>query len=73
MISKAVRKLVRTIIEKNGGDGREIKKHLDANYSQGIVWWNDCRVGEWQASEERMKLLGEAASYVEHFNNLMGL
>eukprot|EP00973_Karenia_brevis_P030425 4194603-Karenia_brevis.AAC.1 len=42
-ISKSVRKLVRTIIEMNGGNGKAIKEHIDTNYAQGIVWWKDLR------------------------------
>ena len=68
---KAVRKLVRTIIEKNEGDGKEIKKSIHANFVRGIVYWNDMRVGEWQNESQTMSLKGTAISFTDHFENLM--
>ena len=38
---QAVRKLVRAMIEGNGGDGPEVKKHMDAKYNSGTVIWKD--------------------------------
>eukprot|EP00973_Karenia_brevis_P084811 11767724-Karenia_brevis.AAC.1 len=36
---KAVRKVVRTIIECNGGEGRKIKQEIEADYKMGLVEW----------------------------------
>jgi hypothetical protein len=41
---KAMRKVVRIVIEKNGGDGKEVKKHLETKYGKGRVWWKDERI-----------------------------
>ena len=41
---KAVRKVVRAIIESNGGDGKTIKKDIDTDYPRGVVWYQDARV-----------------------------
>ena len=68
---KAVRKLVRTIIEKNEGDGKEIKKSIDTNYVRGIVYWNDKRVGEWQIESQTMSLKGAAVPFTDHFEKLL--
>eukprot|EP00973_Karenia_brevis_P008126 1100247-Karenia_brevis.AAC.1 len=47
----ATRKVVRVIIEQNGGDGARIKKEqkLHANYAKGRVVWNGARVATWDA------------------------
>ncbi|CAK0902761.1 unnamed protein product [Prorocentrum cordatum] len=60
--TKTVRKVVRTIIESNPGNGDDIKKSIDTDYGRGIVWWNDRRVAEWKENEGegKMKLLGAA-------------
>ncbi|CAK0846758.1 unnamed protein product [Prorocentrum cordatum] len=67
--TKAVRKVVRTIIESNPGNGDDIKKSIDPDYGQGIVWWNDRRVAEWKEKEGegKMKLFGAAEQYQEKF------
>ena len=36
---RAVRKVVRLLIENNGGNGEQIKKKIDAKYRWGAVWW----------------------------------
>ena len=68
---KAVRKLVRVIIEKNGGNGAEVKADIDTNYPRGIVWWKDQRVGQWDNTEQRMVLKGAAVDYQSTFTDLM--
>ena len=63
---KAVRKVVRTVIEKWGsGDGEATKKKIDARYPWGAVWWmgSDGRwtkIAQWDASRQYMELLGDA-------------
>lgn len=39
--TKAMRKVVRIIIGKNGGDGNEVKKHMETRYGKGRVLWKD--------------------------------
>eukprot|EP00973_Karenia_brevis_P075006 10422047-Karenia_brevis.AAC.1 len=74
---KATRKLVRTLIEQSGFDGKEVKANrLLKNYSKGIVKWKDSdgkwqRVGEWDQGEQSMKLSGYALQFHEAFNTLM--
>ena len=67
---KAVRKVVRTIIESNGGDGKTIKTDIETDYKKGIVWWKDERVAEWK--DDKMNLKGAAASYATAFDKFMG-
>ncbi|CAK0835085.1 unnamed protein product, partial [Prorocentrum cordatum] len=67
---KAVRKVVRTIVESNGGDGDAIKQDVDTNYKKGLVWWKDKRAAVW--GDGRMTLLGEAAAYKEKHDLLHG-
>eukprot|EP00973_Karenia_brevis_P077514 10769626-Karenia_brevis.AAC.1 len=45
---RAVRKVVRTLIETHGGDGPAVKEKMDALYKVGEVWFEDELVGEWQ-------------------------
>ena len=66
---KAVRKLVRVIIEANGGNGAIVKEDIETNYKRGIVWWKDERVGEWK--QDHMELMGAAAAYTEAFQALL--
>ena len=68
---KAVRKIVRLIIEKNGGNGNEVKKKIDTRYNRGIVWWKDERVAEWNALEGKMHLKGWAMQHEDAFAKLM--
>ena len=65
---RAVRKVVRVIIESNGGDGQAVKKDIETNYKREIVWWKDQRAAEWK--EGRMVLMGAAAGYLEAFEAL---
>ena len=55
---KAVRKLVRAIIEQEGGNGNDTKRKIDADYRQGIVRYKDVRVGDYL--DGKMELKGEA-------------
>ena len=68
---KAVRKLVRAIIEGNGGDGPGVKKHMDAKYKKGIVIWKDERVATWSAKEQKLILKGEGLQYQDAYDLLM--
>ena len=66
---RAIRKVVRVIIEANGGNGAIIKKDIDTNYKRGIVWWKDERVAEWK--QDHMELMGAAAAYTEAFQAML--
>ena len=70
-MEKAVRKTVRLIIEKNGGDGKTIKKTIDTNYRKGVVHWNDERVAEWNVLEQNMILKGSLLEHKGDFDKLM--
>jgi hypothetical protein len=65
---RAVRKLVRTIIEAEGGDGDTVKQHIDTNYKKGVVWFKELRVGEWKNGA--MHLSGHALQYQDRFTEL---
>ena len=39
--TKAVRKLVRAIIEEEGGNAQTTEAKIDTNYRRGIVWYHD--------------------------------
>ena len=68
---RAVRKLVRAIIEGNGGDGADVKKNIDAKYWTGIVIWKDERVAEWSAKEQKLTLKCGGLQYQDAFDVLM--
>ena len=68
---RAIRKVVRVIIEQNGGDGPSVKKDIDANYPRGIVWWKNERVAEWSAPVGKMSLMGWAKQHEDAFAHLM--
>lgn len=69
-MKRAVSKLVRTIIEKNGGDGTVIKQSIKTQYNKGFLWWNGQRVGEWSSDKDEMELEGAAVGYKESFVEL---
>lgn len=57
----AVKKIVRVLIEANGGDGKKIKPNIKTDYRKGRVWYNIGddnwqKVAEWQ--DGRMGLAG---------------
>eukprot|EP00973_Karenia_brevis_P056820 7905900-Karenia_brevis.AAC.1 len=64
---KAVRKVVRTIIECSGGNGRDVKKHIEADYKVGFVLWKEAEVAEWNSTEKTMQLKGELLQHRGHF------
>ena len=41
---RAVRRLVRAIIETGGGNNKSVNGMLDTHYKRGEVWWQDRRV-----------------------------
>ena len=60
---KAVGKVERALIEREGGDGVAVKKIIDARYPWGAVWWqNDnkkwAKVAQWCAQSQKMTLTG---------------
>ena len=67
---RAVRKVVRTIIEVNGGDGSKVKAEIDARYKKGVVLWRDSRVAEWDYRQKKMVLCGAGMAWQEHFDKL---
>ena len=70
---KAVRKLVRAIIEQviehEGATGEGAKKEIDANYRKGIVRYKDVRVGEYKIG--KMELKNDGTNLESRFNKLM--
>ena len=70
--TKAVRKVVRMLIERNGGDGNAVKKDIATNYAKGKVWWKDCKFAEWDEKADKMMLVGEGTEYQEDYDKLMG-
>ena len=67
--TKAVRKLVRAIIEVTDGEAAATKAQIDANYKKGVVRFKDIRVGEYV--DGKMQLRGEAQLIQAHFDKLM--
>jgi hypothetical protein len=64
---KAVRKVVRALIEREGGNGEEVKKRISAKYQWGCVWWRGVdgrweKVAQWSRDDFKMTLMGTAAS-----------
>ena len=70
---RAIRKVVRVIIEQNGGDGPSVKKDIDANYPRGFVLFREERVAEWNEKESKMILKGSGMQYESEFKKLLGL
>ena len=68
---RAVRKVVCTIIEVNGGDAQQVKAKIDARYKKGVVLWEDCRVAEWDRTGNKMVLLGNGVAWQAHFDKLI--
>ena len=68
---KAMRKVVRIVIEKNGGDGMEVKKRLETKYGKGRVWWKDERIATWDGKKGEMILKGWAKQHEQEFLQLM--
>ena len=72
---KATRKVVRSIIEKTGCDGAEVKKtgKLYANYVRGFVIWEGQRVSEWQDESGMMQFTEAGKPFESAFRTLMGI
>ena len=48
-----MRKVVRIVIEKNGDDGEEVKKHIETKYGKGRVWYKDEKIAAWGEKKEK--------------------
>ena len=68
---KAMRKVVRIVIEKNGGDAKEVKKNMETKYGKGRVWWNEERIAAWDEEKGQMILEGWAKQHEQEFIQLM--
>jgi hypothetical protein len=68
---KAMRKVVRIVIEKNGADGKEVKKHMETRYGKGRVLWKDELIAAWDEKKEEMILHGWAKQHEQEFIQLM--
>ena len=71
MRERAVRKLVRAIIETKGGDGATVKQDIETQYGKGIVWWQENRVAEWSRVDMKMNLLASGLQFQSAFDKLM--
>ena len=68
---RAVRKLVRAIIESKGGNGKAVKANIDKDYKNGVVWWQEQRVGEWDRKDCKMIFLGDGLAWEEAYKKLL--
>ena len=68
---KSVRKIVRLLIEHNGGNGEQVKKELDISYRTGYVWKGDEMLADCDEKAQNMNLAGEAANYAAEFHEMM--
>jgi hypothetical protein len=64
---RAVRKSVRAMIEREGGDGNSVKQRIDAKYRQGRIWWKHADskwelVAQWNAADKKMEMMGSMSS-----------
>ena len=66
--TKAVRKLVRAIIEEEGGSA-QTKAKIDTNYRRGIVWYHGVRMGDFK--DGQMELTNNGAKFGTKFEKLM--
>ena len=66
--TKAVRKLVRAIIDEEGG-GAHTRTKIDTNYRRGIVWYHDVRKGDFK--DGQMELTNIGAKFGTKFKKLM--
>ena len=66
---KAVRKVVRAIIEADGSDGKAVKHKINARYKKDVVMWEDAMVAEWKNG--KMELVGAGTGLREAFEKLM--
>ncbi len=70
---RAVRKVIRTLIETNGGNGELVKQSIETN-NRGVVRFKDERVAECieeVGGDGHMKLLGAMVQHECHFKALM--
>ena len=70
---RAVRKMVRAVIEALGGDGRKLKEEgaVWANYQFGYVLCHGQRVAEWNVESKSMQILEPGRVYADAFRALM--
>jgi phage terminase large subunit GpA-like protein len=66
---KAVRKLVRAIIETEGGRPSEVKTNIDTDYRRGIVRYKDLRIGVY--TDGKMQFHEAGSKFEGRFIELM--
>ena len=71
-LSKAMRRVVRLIMEKVGGRGKKIETQIYANYPKGRILWKGARVAERDETPQTVKLMGEVKDWQEDYVRLMG-
>ena len=73
--TKAIRKVVRLIIEKakeKGIDAGITKQDIVTRYGKGRVLWKDERVAEWEERSGNMNLFGKLKEWEPDYKKLMG-
>ena len=66
--TKAVRKLVRAIIEEED-DGAYTKTKIDTNYRRGTVWYHDVRMGDFR--DGQIMLTNNGVKFSTKFKKIM--
>ena len=71
----AVWKIVRAIIEANGGDSTATKgkKQIDATYRKNLATWRHVRVAEWSPIQQKLILEGDGLQYQSAYDVFMQL
>ena len=68
---RAMNKVVRVIVEQNGGDGKTIKRSIEKNKASGEIWWQNEQVAKWDEVKNEMELMGAALQYQDAFRKLI--
>jgi len=72
--TKSIRKMVRVILEKQGGDGKKVKEEMmkGTSYPRGRVYFRGERVAEWDEAAGALILKGSGQEYEAAWKKYMG-
>ena len=71
--TKSIRKMVRAIVKKTGGDGRKVKEEQmkGTSYCMGRVYFQGERVPQWDEGAGILVIKGSGKNYEEEYDKLM--
>ena len=72
--TKSIRKTIRAVLDKQGGDGNKVKEEMmkGTSYPRGRVYWRGERIAEWDEALGVLSIKGSGKEFEEVWKTYMG-